>query len=360
MRLKHIGVACLAVLACSEGTGSRSLGDGGSGALDAAVSDEQPLVAGPGERTTREVVYDTLWTYGGPDDTLLAAPIRMAAAPMGGVYVLDAGMTRVYHFADGRLVWSWGTVGQGPGEILSVRAMDADPETGGVVLVDSRNRRMILLSSDGSLLRETPIEASSPLIPTVAALGGGLGYVISTYTVAFPLMHVGKNGDSSRSIPAPWDGLVSKNAIQVMGSVFAISGGRWGYALTTGDRWFVYPSVHADAPRAHPYIEHVDYPEVVISETKTGNSVSRSTSFATTPVYSAYDLDVKGDTLFVLAGASAAREALDVYTIGDGQYMETRSLPGKFTRVALAGDTVFVIDQRGVSPVILSLHSTAR
>lgn len=360
MRLKYIGVACLAILACSDGTESRNLGDGGSGALDAAISDEQPFVAGSGERITREVVYDTLWTYGGPDDTLLAAPITMAAAPMGGVYVLDAGMRKVYHFADGRLVWSWGTVGQGPGEILNVRAMDADPETGGVVLVDSRNRRIILLSGDGSLLRETPIEAPSRLFPTVAALGGGLGYVISTYTVAFPLMHVASNGYSPRSIPAPWDGLVSKNAIQVMGSVFAASGGKWGYALSTGDRWFVYPSINVDAPRAHPYIEHVDFPEVVTSETKTGNSVSRSTSFATTPVYSAYDSDVKADTLFVLAGATTAREALDVYTIGDGQYIETRSLPGRFTRIALAGDTVFVIDQRGVSPVILSLHSTEK
>ena len=343
MKLKYIGVACLAILACSDGTESRSLGDGSSG-----------------ERIAREVVYDTLWTYGGPDDTLLAAPIRMAAAPMGGVYVLDAGMRKVYHFADGRLVWSWGTVGAGPGEILNVRAMDADPETGGVVLVDSRNRRIILLSADGSLLRETPIESPSPLFPTVAALGGGLGYVISTYTVAFPLMHLANNGDSPRSIPAPWDGLVSKNAIQVMGSVFATSGGRWGYALSTGDRWFVYPSIDVDAPEAHPYIEHVDFPEVVISETKTGTSVSRSTRFATTPVYSAYDSDVKADTLFVLAGGSAAREALDVYTMGDGQYIETRSLPGRFTQVALAGDTVFVIDQRGVSPVILALHSMER
>ena len=147
MKLKYIGVACLAFLACSDGTESRGLGDGGSGALDAAISDEQPFVAGSGERITREVVYDTLWTYGGPDDTLLAAPITMAAAPMGGVYVLDAGMRKVYHFADGRLVWSWGTVGGGPGEIRDVRAMDADPETGGVVLVDSRNRRIILLSA---------------------------------------------------------------------------------------------------------------------------------------------------------------------------------------------------------------------
>ena len=105
MKLKYIGVTCLAILACSDGTESRRLGDGSSG-----------------ERIAREVVYDTLWTYGGPDDTLLAAPITMAAAPMGGVYVLDAGMRRVYHFADGRLVWSWGTVGQGPGEIWSYPA----------------------------------------------------------------------------------------------------------------------------------------------------------------------------------------------------------------------------------------------
>ncbi len=101
MKLKYIGVTCLAILACSDGTESRRLGDGSSG-----------------ERIAREVVYDTLWTYGGPDDTLLAAPIRMAAAPMGGVYVLDAGMRKVYHFADGRLVW-WAQV---PGRFLmSVR-----------------------------------------------------------------------------------------------------------------------------------------------------------------------------------------------------------------------------------------------
>ena len=343
MTARGIGVVCAALLACSDWVGEDARGG-------------QLFVEGSRDRTIREIVYDTLWTYGGPEDTLLSAPIRMAAAPTGGVYVLDPGMGKVYHFANGRLMWSWGTQGSGPGEIQNVRAMDADPETGGVVLVDSGNRRIILLSPDGSLLRETRILATSPLFPNVAALGHGLGYVVSTATPASPVMHLTSNGDSAGAIRAPWDGFLSKDFLQVAGSVFAANNGAWGFAFATGNGWFVYSSIDDDAPLAHPYVEHVDFPEVLISESTTGTNMRRSAELVTRPVYSAYELDVRADTLFVLAGASLAREGLDLYTIADGQYVETRTLPGRFTRFALAGDTVFVIDRRGLFPAILSLH----
>ena len=352
-----IGALFVALLACSDAAESRGVEDmGGLGVFGDNISDEQLFSEGAGERVFREVAYDTLWSYGGPQDTLLAAPLRMAAAPGGGVYILDARMRKVYRFADGHLVWSWGSDGGGPGEIQNVRAMDADPETGGVVLVDSGNRRMILLSPDGSLLRETPLVVPSPLFPTVAALGGGHGYVIGTAIVALPVMHVASDGQFVRDIPAPWVGFLSKNFMQLTGSVFAAGDGAWGFAFETGNGWFVYPSGDVDSPVAYPYVEHVDFPELVSSQSNEGASVQMSAGFAERPVYSGYDVEVKADTFFVLPGGSVSREALDVYVVADGRYVETRSLPGRFSRFALAGDTVFVIDQQGLSAVVLALH----
>lgn len=357
MRGEWIGALVVLAWACSDTRESPGVGElDRLGAFDDNITREQLFVQGAAERVFRDLAYDTLWIYGGSADTVLAAPIGMAAAPGGGVYVLDARMRKVYRIADGNLVWSWGAVGSGPGEIQNIRAMDADPETGGVVLVDSGNRRLVLLSSDGQLLLEAPIAVPSRTFSTVAALEGGYGYVVGTTSVIFPAIHVSSDGQFVRELPAPWDGFRSKNFLQVTGSAFGVGGGTWGFAFETGNGWFVYSSIDVDSAKAYPYVEHVDFPEVVTSKRSESGSVRVSAAFATRPTYSGYDVKTKADTLFVLAGGSAKRENLDVYMVSNGRYVETRSLPGQFTRFALAGDTVFVIDLRGLSPVILSLH----
>ena len=164
------------------------------------------------------------------------------------------------------------------------------------------------------------------------------------------------DGGFVREMPAPWNGFLSKNFLQVTGSVFSAGGGQWGFAFETGNGWFVYSSSDVGSPVAYPYVEHVNFPELISSRKVEGESVQISAGFATRPIYSGYDVDVKADTFFVLSGGSINREKLDVYMVGDGRYVETRSLPGRFTRFAISGDTVFVIDRRGISPVILSLH----
>lgn len=370
-----IGGLCIGLLACNaDDPGSEQPHESvdppsevlpstealGLGRFDEHIGDDQLFAEGAGDRVWRDVVYDTTWLYGGPQDTLLAEPLRIAAAPGGGVYVLDAGIKKVYRFQNGDIVWSWGSIGRGPGEIQNVRAMDADPETGGVVLVDSGNRRLILLSADGALLQEVRVADRSPLFPTVAGLGFGRGYVVGTATVAFPAMHIASDGESFQRIAAPWDGFLAKNFLQVAGKVFRGVQGGWGFAFETGNGWFIYESTSDDTPLSHPYVEHVEFPQLVTSQSSEGGSVRMSAGFATRPVYSGYDVAVKADTFFVLPGGSVNRQALDVYNVADGRYIETRPLPGRFTRFALAGDTVFLIDRRGLYPVILALHPKER
>lgn len=136
---------------------------------------------GQGARTVHAVAYDTAWSFGGAGDTLLDTPARMAVAPDGGVYLLDLGADQVLRIVAGRLAWSWGKSGQGPEELGNARAMAVDVNTNGPVLVDSGNRRIVWLSSDGVLLREQPFAGNVLTTEDMVALSDGSGYVASTF-----------------------------------------------------------------------------------------------------------------------------------------------------------------------------------
>lgn len=90
--------------------------------------------------------------------------------------------------ADGNLLWSWGKKGEGPGELLNVRAMDVEQD-GSVVLVDSGNRRVVRLSADGQPLEADRTPEQGRFVDDVAALpgrrlavtGGGPGSVLALW-----------------------------------------------------------------------------------------------------------------------------------------------------------------------------------
>jgi sugar lactone lactonase YvrE len=82
-------------------------------------------------------------------------PTNLALSLEGDLYVTDGyGNARVHKFtADGRLLFSWGEPGTGPGQFRLPHGIAVDPQ-GTVYVADRENSRLQLFSPDGKFLSE--------------------------------------------------------------------------------------------------------------------------------------------------------------------------------------------------------------
>lgn len=355
MRWKAWAAFGVAAAMAWAGCGPTTDTDTASDASDQVGEGSQLFTEGQGARAVREVAYDTAWSFGGTVDTLLAAPSRLSVAPGGGVYVLDVGTNQVLRISGGQLAWSWGSSGEGPGELRRVRAMAVDVHTGGPVLVDSGNRRLVRLSSDGTLLGEQSFTSPVWTTEDLVALSDGSGYVASSYGMdGATLLRISLDGATHESVTPDWPGFREMEMIQLGMALFVGAGDMWGLAFKTGNGFWV---VAGDSARAHPYVVHTDFPAIADQETTEGSASTRRVALAAPPVDAAYDVDSRGDTLFVLASDSDedGEPVLDLYSLTSGLYLESRRLPGGSSIFALAGDTIFVVDRGGLVPSVLSL-----
>ena len=307
-----------------------------------------------GVRTVYEVAYDTVWQYGGIDDTVFAVPKALAATEAGALYVLDAQTSRVVRFSPrGVIDWAWGAKGEGPGEVMNVQAIDATPD-GGVVLADSGNCRLVFLSAAGVLVEERSLRCDFSLIEGVAVLSSG-DIVLDT------------NGDAPWSLatdseytdlPVPWTGFLEMPFLQRYGNVVSWGDDGWVFGFETGNGWFVWRRGRELA--TFPYVEHTPFPEVTISRRSGDGVVTTITRMVTRPPLSAYAIDAWMDTLYVLPGGVTKhrRRVLDKYSIPDGRYQHSVGLPGMGTAnyIAVVGGTVFIIEAQDYFPYITALR----
>ena len=164
---------------CGAGAGRGGMRCG-QRALDPNLFDEAA-----GSVVTRRLGFDTLWVYGGADDTVMLNADRLAAFPGGDAAVLDLLGRRVHRVGVGGVAWSWGTRGEGPGETDHVRDLDVNAE-GEVVLADAGNGKLHWLSGDGTWLREAGLPEGPINVDAVAALEGG-HYILSSLMYAAAL-----------------------------------------------------------------------------------------------------------------------------------------------------------------------------
>ncbi len=112
----------------------------------------------------------TLGTHGTPSDTGATSidyrtivragapfyfPTNVALAPTGDIYVSDGyGNARIHKFSpDGRLLFSWGEPGAGPGQFHVPHGIAVDAQ-GTVYVADRENSRLQLFAPDGRYLAE--------------------------------------------------------------------------------------------------------------------------------------------------------------------------------------------------------------
>src|SRR5439155_3030800 len=82
-------------------------------------------------------------------------PTNLALSPQGEMYVSDGyGNARIHKFSpDGRLLFSWGEPGSGPGQFQIPHGIAVDLQ-GTVYVADRENSRIQLFSPDGKYLGE--------------------------------------------------------------------------------------------------------------------------------------------------------------------------------------------------------------
>ncbi len=104
------------------------------------------------ERVHAVTRWDTVFAAGGAaDDTTLQLP-RLIAAGVSSVYAYDYGDNSVKAFDKrGRLRWSFGRRGEGPGEFLNPFDIEVGPD-GVVWILDVVAGRVTRLSPEGSLI----------------------------------------------------------------------------------------------------------------------------------------------------------------------------------------------------------------
>ena len=303
------------------------------------------------KRIRSSVVFDTLWAFGGPSDTVLASPGRLRPDGAQGVVVFDRVNQDVYRFgADGDLLWSWGPEGEGPGELKAVRALDVAPD-GSVVLVDSGNQRVVRLSADGLLLEEVPMPAQAADVWSVAALADGRLAVVGRPASGFGLALSLWNGDAV--VGAAWPaGLGEPSMLQHQGNVARWGDKGWVFGFAVGNGWTTFREARLTG--VFPYVEHSDFPEVQRVHRDDGGF--RETMMRR-PVDAGLSLSVVGDTLFVLFGGESQSRGrvLDKFDARTGAYLETDVLPHYANEAVVDGDRTFTIETWDVFPRIVAL-----
>lgn len=306
-----------------------------------------------GERVFRDEVLDTMWTYGIGDTVLASASTVATFSGTDDVAILDVTGQRVHRIGPSGLVWSWGKRGQGPGELWNVRAMTVDVH-GNVVLVDSGNRRVIWVSAAGEWLREIEIAGG------VGSWGGGIvngivafddqGYVLAGDGVE-PWIFLSSEGEWERAVVPHWTGFDEMHYLQTYGMMSGGQNGLWVFGFSMGNGFFVFSG--GEHRGSYPYIEHVDFPALVMSSM--GSDRVR-VSYTEPPIRAADDLVVEDNQVIVLV----RNWMLDRYDLMSGEYLETTVLPGPAKSVAFSDTALIIIEAGGLFPTVTALSPVAQ
>ena len=305
-----------------------------------ALAQVQIFERGQGPRTALEARWDTLWTFGGVGDTLLAAAGNLVPDDRGGVYFMDHLLSKVHHLdAEGVLRWSWGTEGRGPGEWHEGRAMALDVN-GGLVLVDYGNRKIMNLNYDGDLIGEVGYDLQSALVFGVAVLQSGL-YAMNA-EAPFAWVLVDREGRTVESVELPrgFDGLSMR---QRAGSITKWKEDRWVFGFQVGNGWFTFRREAADL--ASPYVEHTDFPPT-------------DAPMAGDRPFSAISLSVRGDTLAVLFGGNTRLRLywLDLYDLNSGAYLKSLLLPKSAKHAVMGPQGQVFLVTHDLFPTVMAIR----
>ena len=296
---------------------------------------------------------DTLWRRGGTaDDTLLLRPLSLAA-DSAQVYVFDAAVSRIVAFeaATGRMRWTFGRRGGGPGEFRDAIRLALAPDSGLLVL-DRDNGRFYEITPSGRLASERPYHGPHA-VSYACGLADGSVLTPSHGTVS-GVLRIGRDGTVADTVALPWSDLdtipgLGRQAMLVPADrgrdcIFAFILGR-GFARLSSTR----------SAYAAPYVEPFELSPVHVE--RSGRRTSES--FLPGTVYATFAASVDRDTLVIFfegpSGPNRGRFA-DHYDATTGRYLYSRLLDSRVTSGARAGGVYFTIGYDEDYPSLIAVR----
>ncbi len=305
-----------------------------------------------GDRVFEAVSFDTLWSLGEQADSSFALLWSPRSAPGGGMYVADIGNAKLHYVnAAGELVWSYGSRGQGPGELLEVRVFDVDAQ-GNAVIIDNVNRRIVTVGRDGSLVSEFSLPKEVGFTSAVAALDNGN---LAVAYLGGPWALLSNDGELLELIEPPWEEFADKHFLELVGQAIPVRGtDRWVYSFDTAGEWIVFDG--GEVQGRYPHIEHVPFSNVTVTNTQYGGFRA---SYEGAPTHTTLDLAAREDTLFVLFFGTTeyGGRVADKYDINTGDYIGSVLFPARITGVAVGDDgIVFAVGDSRLFPTVTALR----
>ena len=239
------------------------------------------------------------------------------------------------------LDWSWGREGSGPGEVRDVRAMTLS-SSGDLVLVDSGNRRIVSLSSEGRLVGEVPLSIDAGYVSGVVSLQSNR-FVMATNGLV-PWILVDQSGKQVQIVDTP-SGVGELSALQRFGFIAKWKQDRWVFGFQNGNGWFTFRSSAMEM--ASPYVEHTGFPSSDATRLPIGEMV-----------HSAVSLSARGDTLTVLfAGITRGQFYwLDRYELQTGAYIDSLLLPQPVKQAVVGSQGLVFVVTYDIVPTLMALR----
>ncbi len=301
----------------------------------------------------RRIVTDQWDTVGvieptSVDDTTLLVVHQLL--PWNGNYAVRDGDNRNIRLIStrGDLLWTFEKKGPGPGEALSLVAMQVGP-TGRLWAYDYRGVKMLELDEWGGVVRDRSLR-DLPGLPTRFGFLGDRLVVTTQAPDPYLMVLDAESFTLLREMPWPWPEPVT--AAHNLDAVLAGDGDVLVLALGYGPGFMV---LRGDSMELRPYVEYIPW------ALKSGPAVRQAG--ADSARFGAVSVAVDSGRIYMLFGGRPRRQAhpfeptilIDVYGL-DGSYIESYRLPSHFHRMSrVDGDFLLTKESEIGLPQILRL-----
>lgn len=262
-----------------------------------------------------------IWRVGGTANDTLFGWVREHVANDLGVYILDAGTLEVHAFdpRNSRHLWSVGTKGSGPGQLLRPVDIALTPRRE-IAVLDPGNGRISIFDSTGRFTRgiASPIATNGR---SLCFLDDGT-VLIAVADRDAAVTQVEPTGRERKRWKFPWP--VKEGASDFLRSTVAIRGGstdRCTFATTFG--FGVFSINRQGQLITHPFIEQVAMPTFRQTTMRDGGVAT----FLDKGDNAAQGGSRSGDTTLVsFAGSKIRGGVIDLY-LNDGRYIGSWPTP---------------------------------